>query len=139
LAELRASEPADADPLHRDAPFSRAAEQYRWLVRFESDLRRTLDHFPPYLTAPRRGATTLGVRLHESVDGSELILRGQDLLVKLDSAKAESRRALTAFALDALAREQTRLEDWSVEASLGIVRSLDGERDELGSEVLTLE
>ena len=138
LAELRASEPADTDPLHRDAPFSRAAEQYRWLVRFESDLRRTLDHFPPYLTAPRRGATTLGGRL-QSVDGPELILRGQDLLVKLDSAKAESRRALTALALDALAREQTRLEDWSVEASLGIARNLVVERDELGSEVLTLE
>jgi len=73
------------------------------------------------------------------VDGSELILRGQDLLVKLDSAKAESRRALVALALDALAREQTRLEDWSVEASLGIARNLVVERDELGSEVLTLE
>jgi len=139
LAELQASEPADADPLHRDAPFSRAAEQYRWLVRFESDLRRMLDHFPPYLTAPRRGATTLGGRLHQSVDGSELILRGQDLLVKLDSAEAESRRALVALAHDALAREQTRLEDWSVEASLGIARNLVVERDELGSEVLTLE
>lgn len=139
LADLQASEPADADPLHRDAPFARAVEQYRWLARFESDLQRTLDHFPPYLTAPRRGATTLGGRLHQSVDGSELILRGQDLLVKLDSAKAESRRALVALALDALASEQTRLEDWSVEASLGIARNLVVERDELGSEVLTLE
>jgi hypothetical protein len=73
------------------------------------------------------------------VDGSELILRGQDLLVKLDSAMAESRRALAALALDALAREQARLEDWSVEASLGIARNLVVERDELGSEVLTLE
>jgi hypothetical protein len=73
------------------------------------------------------------------VDGSELILRGQDLLVKLDSAMAESRRALAALALDALAREQARLEDWSVEASLGIARNLVVEHDELGSEVLTLE
>lgn len=138
LAELRESGPADADPLRRDAPFSRAAEHYRWLLRFESDLRRTLDHFPSYLTAPRRGSTTLGGRL-QSVDGPELLIQGQDLLVKLDAAKSESRRALAALALDALAREQTRLEEWSVEASLGIARNLVVERDELGSEVLTLE
>ena len=72
------------------------------------------------------------------MEGPELLIQGQDLLVKLDSAKSESRRALAVLALDALAREQTRLEDWSVEASLGIARSLLAERDELGSEVLTL-
>jgi hypothetical protein len=67
------------------------------------------------------------------------VAKGQELLVKFAAVKGESRGVLAALALDALAREQQRLEDWAIQAGLGIARNLVAERDELGSEALTLE
>ncbi|MBI3608897.1 MAG: tetratricopeptide repeat protein [Nitrospirae bacterium] len=121
-----------------DAAFSRALEHYRWLVRFERDLRQTLEHLPSDITAAPPPSVTLGVRL-QSLDSTQLAAKGQELLVKFDAVKFESRGVLAALALDALAREQAQLEDWAVQASLGIARNLVAERDELGSEALTLE
>jgi len=121
-----------------DAEFFRALEHYRWLLRFERDLRHTLDHFPSDITAAPPRSITLGGRL-QSLDSTQLVAKGQELLVKFAAVKAESRGVLAALALDALAREQQRLEDWAIQAGLGIARNLVAERDELGSEALTLE
>jgi tetratricopeptide (TPR) repeat protein len=125
--------PPDEDSI----AFTRASEHYRWLVRFEQDLRQTLDRFPAYLAGPPRSAT-LQNRL-QTLDGSQLKANGQELLVKIEAVRNESRQALRALALDALVREQARLEDWSVQASLGIARNLVVERNEVGVEALTLE
>ncbi len=121
-----------------DAAFSRALEHYRWLARFERDLRHTLEHFPSEISAAPPRSITLGGRL-QSLDSTQLVAKGQELLIKFGAVKADSRGVLAALALDALAREQERLEDWAVQASLGIARNLVAERDELGSEALTLE
>lgn len=114
-----------------DPAFSRALDRHRWLVRFQRDLRRTTEHFPPDLTAARPGPTTLGGRLRVP-DGSQLAGQGQELLHKLDAAVRESRQTLAGLALAALDREHARVEEWSVQAVLGIARNL---RDEMGGDV----
>jgi len=121
-----------------DAEFFRALEHYRWLVRFEQGLRHTLEHFPSEITAAPPRSITLGGRL-QSLDSTQLVAKGQELLVKFAAVKTESRGVLAALALDALVREQQRLEDWAVQAILGIARALGAERDEMGSEALTLD
>jgi hypothetical protein len=57
-------------------------------------------------------------------------------LARLDVVKKESRDALSALVTQTIAREQARLEEWSVAASLGIARNL---RDDVGGEVLIVE
>jgi hypothetical protein len=54
----------------------------------------------------------------------------------MDVVERESRKALSGLIVEAVDRERDRLESWSVAASLGIARNL---RDDMGSEVLTLE
>jgi len=129
------SVPADARTMVLNDPaVIRAVERYRWLIRFGQELRSALDRFPGFLAAPQ-GPTSLGSRL-QTVDGSHLVNQGNDLLARLDVVKKESRDALSMLITQTLAREQERLEEWSVAASLGIARNL---RDDVSGEVLTLE
>ncbi|MEO5657567.1 MAG: tetratricopeptide repeat protein [Nitrospiria bacterium] len=118
-----------------DPAFVPALDRHRWLVRFQRDLRRTTEHFPSDLTAARSGQKTLGSRLH-TLDGSQLAGQAQELLQKLDNAVLESRRTLAGLAGEALDREHTRIEEWSVQAVLGIARNL---RDEMGGDVLLVD
>jgi tetratricopeptide (TPR) repeat protein len=124
----------DARRLLDDPSITRALERHRWLVRFGRELQRAMDRFPEFLTTPQ-GSSTLGGRLH-TVDGSHLVNQGHDLLARLDVVKKESRDALSALVTQTIAREQARLEEWSVAASLGIARNL---RDDVGGEVLIVE
>ncbi len=124
----------DARRLLDDPSITRALERHRWLVRFGRELQRALDRFPGFLAAPQ-GPSTLGGRLH-TIDGSHLVNQGHDLLARLDVVKKESRDALSALVTQTIAREQARLEEWSVAASLGIARNL---RDDVGGEVLIVE
>jgi hypothetical protein len=118
-----------------DPAVTRELRHYRWLIRFRQELlQRTLDELPGYLTAPQ-GPTTLGGRL-QTVDGPHLVNQGRDLMNQLDVVKKESRAAIAALIGQAVAREQERLEEWSVAASLGIARNL---RDDVGGEVVSLE
>lgn len=135
LAQDQSAVPADARTMVLEDPaIVRAVARYRWLVRFGQELRRALDRFPGFLAAPK-GPTTLGSRL-QTVDGSHLVGQGHDLIARLDVVKKESRDALAMLITQTLAREQERLEEWSVAASLGIARNL---RDDVSGEVLTLE
>ncbi len=117
-----------------DPAVARANRHYRWLIRFGQELQRTLDQFPGFLATPQ-GPTTLGGRL-QTVDGTHLVNQGRDLLNRFDVVKKESRDVLSALISQAVARQQERIEEWSVAASLGIARNL---RDDVSGEVLSLE
>lgn len=134
LTDPDADSSKDAQRLLKDASIARALERHRWLIRFGKELQKAMDRFPGFLSAPQ-GSTTLGGRL-QTVDGSHLVNRGHDLLARLDVVQRESRDALSALITQTIAREQARLEEWSVAASLGIARNL---RDDLGGEVLVVE
>jgi tetratricopeptide (TPR) repeat protein len=134
LSDYEAGFPASARRLVRDTPsVALALTRYRWLVQIERDLRRTIADFPRFLTTP--SANTLGGRLH-SMDGSQLIAQGQELLTRIEVVARESRKALALLIVDAVDQERDRIEDWSVAASLGIARNL---RDDIGREGLSLE
>jgi len=126
--------PPEARIVLQDPSVVRAIERHRWLVRFGQELQRALDRFPGFLAAPQ-GSTTLGGRL-QTVDGSHLVSQGNDLLARLDVVRKESRDALALLIAQTVSREQERLEEWSVAASLGIARNL---RDDITGEVLTLD
>jgi tetratricopeptide (TPR) repeat protein len=135
LAQDHSVVPTDARQMVLEDPaVVRAIERHRWLVRFGNELRRALDRFPAFLAAPQ-GSATLGGRL-QTVDGSHLRTQSQELMARLDVVKQGSRDALSLLITQTLAREQARLEEWSVAASLGIARNL---RDDVTGEVLTLE
>lgn len=114
-------------------PISLAVERYLWFVRVERHLRQTLADFPAFLAVP--GSSTLGGRLN-TVDGSHLVTRGQELLSQMEVMERQARAGLSALIVSTVDQERDRLESWSVAASLGIARSL---RDDLGQEVLTLD
>jgi tetratricopeptide (TPR) repeat protein len=120
--------------VEEDPAVARALRRHRWLIRFGQVVQRTLDQAPALITKPQ-GPSTLGGRL-QTVDGAHLINQGRDLLNRLDVVKKGSRDALSTVIAQALAREQARIEEWSVAASLGIARNL---RDDVGGEVLSLE
>ncbi len=127
--------PVDARRVAEEDPAAvRALRRHRWLIRFGQVVQRTLDQAPALIAKPQ-GPSTLGGRL-QTVDGAHLINQGRDLLNRLDVVKKGSRDALSALMAQALAREQARIEEWSVAASLGIARNL---RDDVGGEVLSLE
>lgn len=117
-----------------DPAVARALKHYRWLIRFGQELQRTLDQLSSFSAGPQASAT-LGDRL-QTVDGPYLVNQGRDLMNRLDVVKKESRRALSALVVQAVAREQERIEEWSVAASLGIARNL---RDDVSGEVLSLD
>lgn len=121
--------------LRNDTEYARSLDGYRRLVALRRDLQLTLDHFPADLAASRSGATTLSGRM-QATDGPQQAAEGRDLAQKTDAIIEELRQALGPPAKDALGKEQTRLEEWSAQAALGIARNL---RDEIGGEGLILE
>jgi hypothetical protein len=125
---------------------SRSMERYHRLLRSEEELRRTLDHVPEYLSpAPSRCSdaqkpcSNARGNTPRAVDAAELIAEGRTLLVNLNALKGEVRGVLRGQAHDALDRERQRIEDWAVQASVGIARLLTADREELGSDALTLD
>jgi hypothetical protein len=121
-------------------------ERYRWLLRSEAELRRTLDHVPEYLSPAPSGCSDTQKPCSNArgnnpraVDAVQLVAEGRTLLVNLDALKGAFRGVLRGQAHDALDREQQRIEDWAVQASVGIAKNLIADRDELGSDALTLD
>jgi tetratricopeptide (TPR) repeat protein len=134
LSDYEADFPPSARRLVRESPqVALALTRYRWLVQIERDLRRAITEFPGFLKTP--SSNTLGGRLNTK-DGSHLIAQGQELLTRLEVVNRESRKTLAALIVDAANRERSRVEDWSVAASLGIARNL---RDDIGREGLSIE
>ena len=126
--------------------FSRSMERYRSLLRSEEELRRTLDHVPEYLSPAPSGCSDAQKPCSNArgsnpraVDAAQLVAEGRTLLVNLDALKGAFRGVLRGQTHDALHRERERIEDWAVQASVGIARLLTADRDELGSEALTLD
>jgi hypothetical protein len=136
----------DDSTFQAEPALSRSMERYRWLLRSEAELRRTLDHVPEYLSPAPSGCSDTqkpcsNARGHNprAVDAAQLVAEGRTLLVNLDALKGAFRGVLRGQAHDALDREQQRIEDWAVQASVGIAKNLIADRDELGSDALTLD
>ncbi|MBI3608918.1 MAG: tetratricopeptide repeat protein [Nitrospirae bacterium] len=136
----------DDDSVQAEPAASRSMERYRWLLRSEQELRRTLDRVPESPSfAPsgcsdaQKPCSNARGNTPRAVDTAQLVAEGRTLLVDLDALKGAFRGVLRGQAHDALDREQQRLEDWAVQASVGIAKNLIADRDELGSEALTVD
>jgi hypothetical protein len=121
-------------------------ERYHRLLRSEEELRRTLDHVPGYLSPAPSGCSDAQKPCSNArgnnpraVDAVQLVAEGRRLLVDLDALKGEFRGVLRDQAHDALDREHQRIEDWAVQASVGIAKHLIADRGERGSDALTLD
>jgi tetratricopeptide (TPR) repeat protein len=137
---------SDDSTFQAEPALSRSMERYHWLLHSEEELRSTLDHVPEYLfPAPsgcsdaQKPCSTARGNNPRAVDAAQLIAEGRTLLVNLDALKGEVRGVLRGQTHDALDRERQRIEDWAVQASVGIAKNLIADRDELGSDALTLD
>ena len=137
---------ADDYTFQAEPALSRSMERYHGLLRSEEAVRRTLDHVPEYLLPAPSGCSDAQKPCSNArgnnpraVDAAQLIAEGRTLLVNLDALKREFRGVLRGQAHDALDRERQRIEDWTVQASVGIARLLTADREELGSDALTLD
>jgi len=136
----------DDSTFQAEPALSRSMERYHRLLRSEEALRRTLDHVPEYLSPAPSGCSDTqkpcsNARGHNprAVDAVQLVAAGRALLVNLDALKGELRGVLRGQTRGALNRKRQRIEDWAVQASVGIAKHLIADRDELGSDALTLD
>jgi len=136
----------DDDTVQAEPALSRSMERYRRLLRSEAELRRALDHVPEYLSPAPSGCSDARTPCSNArgnsaraVDAVQLVARGRAVLVNLDALKREFRGVLRGHAHGALARERQRIEDWAVQASVGIAKLLTADREALGSDAFTLD